>query len=287
MAISAHAAPRGCRCFSPSLCPGGAPAARTWQHCVLCTCKRWDPALFEHIMQTNHYTELLRGMYCCFRPPRPFFWHTESHRTQAKPGRPAGTRGWHSRCVLGARGCDMKRTLRARGRKGKKKPQQEQSFAGHCYRAARQPALPMSCRMGEKRRRTTVFPWLQTCHTFNCKDQLLPLTTLCTFMLFAGADLLQGTALPRSLIRENQGHGHVRWRPLAEAIAAVHTGHTTSPGTSTLLACTLPHAEGGTRSSAIKTKAADRAYDAVFPAAKGLLPSAPPGSPLPLLLFAI
>lgn len=59
-------------------------------------------------------------MCCCFRPPRPFFWHTESHRTQAKPGRPAGTRGWHSRCVLGARGCDMKRMLRARGRKGKK-----------------------------------------------------------------------------------------------------------------------------------------------------------------------
>lgn len=43
----------------PSLCPGWAPAARTRQHCVLCTCKRWDPALFEHIMQTNHYTELL------------------------------------------------------------------------------------------------------------------------------------------------------------------------------------------------------------------------------------
>lgn len=62
------------------------------------------------------------------------------------------------------------------------------------------------------------------------RTTLLSVTTLCTFVLFAGADLLQGTALPGSLIRQNQGLGHVRWRLTAGATAAVHTGYTTSLG---------------------------------------------------------
>lgn len=180
----------------------------------------------------------------------------------------------------------MKRMLRARGRKGKKTT----TGTKFCWAPLQSSkADSTSPRHAEWVTREGGQPFR---HGFRhvthliAKTSSLPFTTLCTFMLFADADLLQGTALSRSLIRENQGHGHVRWRPAAEAIAAVHTGHTTSPGTSVLLTCTLPHAEGGTRSSAIKTKAADRAYDAVFPAAKGLLPSAPPGSPLPLLLFA-
>lgn len=55
-----------------------------------------------------------------------------------------------------------------------------------------------------------------------------------------------------------------------------------------LLVCTLmPTSRMEQAASLSKSKAPDRAYDTVFPAAKGLLPNTPLGSSMPLLLFIV